>query len=90
MVVVFRVEPCPASTHVRTHVMEGTESWAPFGDTDVLCTPREAARMLRISERYLRTLTQQKKVASVPLGRRALRYLRRDLVSYIESMRNSA
>jgi excisionase family DNA binding protein len=55
-----------------------------------LLKPSEAARMLRVSERYLQALTKGGYIPSVRLGKRAVRYTKQDIMGIITSRRTVA
>jgi excisionase family DNA binding protein len=59
-------------------------------DPDVepsLLRPKDAARLLDISERFLRRLSMRGEIPCVRIGPRALRYCREDLALFIERQR---
>ncbi len=52
----------------------------------VLLTPRDAARLLAISERTLWGLTQRREIRSVRIGR-SVRYAMADLATFVDGLR---
>lgn len=59
-------------------------------DTDIepsLLRPKDAARILDVSERFLRRLSARGEISCVRIGERALRYCREDLQDFIERRR---
>ena len=58
---------------------------APTGP--LLLTAAEAARALAISPRTLWALTQRGEIPALKIGRRAVRYNRRDLLAYVDQLR---
>jgi excisionase family DNA binding protein len=59
---------------------------ADLGSTSELLTVAEAARMLRISATGMRRLQQERTVPFIRI-RKAVRFLRRDLIAYLERQR---
>ena len=56
------------------------------GSLAALLTVREAAELLRISERTLFTLTKDRQIPSVRVGR-GVRYVEQDLARWIEAQK---
>ena len=59
----------------------------PSSPTGALLRPEEAARLLRVSLRYLRQLSCEGLIASVRVGQRATRYLLDDVTQFIARRR---
>lgn len=62
----------------------------PAPPAGALLRPEEAARVLRVSLRYLRQLSQRGLIASVRIGRRATRYMVADVAQFIDRRRRES
>jgi len=59
------------------------------GVEPMLLTARQAAKFLCVCEKTLWTMTRAGRIPAVPLGKRGIRYDRRDLLAWVESAKTS-
>jgi len=61
------------------------EATTPTATEPMLLTVRDTARVLAVCEKTLWTLTRDGKLPAVRIGKRGIRYDRRDIERFIES-----